>query len=50
MTEWFISCNTCKCCNKLNLYVTTEHKSSSPMVCTVTEPPNLYKIKYGCPR
>jgi hypothetical protein len=29
-------CNTYKCCNKLNLYVATNHKSSSFMVYTNT--------------
>ena len=36
MNEWFNPYNAYKCCNKLNLYVTTNHRGYSHMVCTNT--------------
>jgi len=30
MIEWFISCNTYKCCSKLNLDVAPNHTRRSP--------------------
>jgi hypothetical protein len=34
---WFIPCNTYKCCNKLNQYVTTNHRSSHNLsLCVAT--------------
>ena len=36
MNEWFNPYNAYKCCNKLNLYVATNHTGYSHMVCTNT--------------
>jgi hypothetical protein len=42
MIERFIPCNTYKCCEKLNLYVATNHRGPSSMVCI-----NTYKCYYN---